>query len=252
MVMDYATFGVPIAVEGTYNLRDIGGYPATGGRQTAHGVLFRSDALGGLTVLGRETLAALSLRLILDLRSEPEVAGQSCALGPLGIETRNISVLRAAAPSEQGGRSHTLDRLYRLMVDRRGEYLASALRAVVQSSGPVLVHCTAGKDRTGVLVALALEIAGVEREAIITDYAASERNLAGEWATAMLPRLGARWALPEESIREIVTTSPAATMRTLLTHLDEAYGGSAAYLRAQGMSLEELSALRDRLTVTLG
>lgn len=252
MTIDDATVGLPLGVEGTHNLRDVGGYPAAGGRLTAPGVLYRADALHELTDTGREALAGLGLRRIIDLRSQPEVAGAPSSLGGLEIETRNFSVLRAAAPSAQPGQRHTLDRLYQLMIDRRGRYLAGALRALVAADGPVLVHCTAGKDRTGVFVALTLDAVGVEREAIVADYAASERNLAGEWAGAMVSQISAGWDLSEDDIVAIVTTSPAATMRGLLDHLDSTHGGSATYLRAHGLTAEELLALRDQLTVADG
>lgn len=250
MTAETGAFGAPFRVDGTHNLRDVGGYPAADGRQSAHGVLFRSDALDRLSPAGRETLRSLGLHRIVDLRSDPEITGEPSALGDLDIDTVCVSVLRAAAPSAQPGRRHTLARLYELMVERRGDQLVTALRAILSSSGPTLVHCTAGKDRTGVLVALALDAVGVEREAVVADYAASERNLAGEWASTMLARVGAGWELPEDSIREIVTTSPAVTMEGLLGHVDQSYGSTTGYLRAQGMTDVELAALRDRLTVT--
>lgn len=252
MTAQAGAYGVPIRVDGTHNLRDVGGYPAAGGRQSAHGVLFRSDALGRLSAAGRETFSRLGLHRILDLRSDPEISGEPSALGDLDIETICVSVLRAAAPSAQPGARYTLARLYELMVERRGDHLVAALRAILGSSGPTLVHCTAGKDRTGVLVALALDAAGVERQAVVADYAASERNLAGEWASTMLARVGAGWELPEDSIREIVTTSPAVIMEELLGRLDQGYGSTTGYLRAHGMTETELAALRDRLTVTAG
>jgi len=237
----------PLPIEGTYNFREIGGYPVAGGGQTRAGALYRSDALAGLTEAGRASVADLGLRRILDLRSGPELATEASAIEGLGIEVQHHPVLKAAAPRAQTHRRHSLETLYRLMVERRGQHLTDVVRAMSAADGPVLVHCTAGKDRTGVVVALALDAVGVEREAIIEDYAATAHNLAGEWSTRMLTRVS-DWTIPEEDIRAIVTTSPAPVMAGLLDHLVEHYGGARGYLRAYGMRPEELDYLRQALT----
>ncbi|WP_114905360.1 tyrosine-protein phosphatase [Ornithinimicrobium murale] len=240
----------PLPIEGTYNFREVGGYPVTGGGMTRAGALYRSDALAGLTEAGRKALAALGLRRILDLRSSPERAVNASAVDGLGMDVQHHPILKAAAPQTETHRSHSLETLYRLMIERRGKHLTAALRAMAGAEGPVLVHCTAGKDRTGVLVALALEAVGVERDAVVEDYAATEHNLAGEWSTRMLAGVS-DWTIGEEDIRAIVTTSPAPVMAGLLGHLDEQYGGARTYFLAHGMRQDELETLRVALT-TIG
>ncbi|WP_349428612.1 tyrosine-protein phosphatase [Microbacterium sp. LWS13-1.2] len=110
----------------------------------------------------------------------------------------------------------------------------------------VLVHCTAGKDRTGVAVALLLDAVGVDREAIVADYAISERNLAGPWAERMLAGIEQMGAPLTPEIRELVTGTPPAAIEQALAWLDER-GGSAAYLQSGGLADAELNALRGRL-----
>ena len=108
------------------------------------------------------------------------------------------------------------------------------------------MHCTAGKDRTGVAVALLLDAVGVERDAVVTDYAISERNLAGPWADRMLAGIEQMGAPLTPEIRELVTGTPPAAIEQALTWLDER-GGAAAYLQSGGLTDAELGALRTRL-----
>jgi len=240
-------------IEGTYNLRDVGGRPAADGRRTRTGVLYRSDALGGLTAAGREALRALGLRTIVDLRSSEELAASPSAIEGLGVTVQHLPVFAGSAPGSQAAQPAALDEIYHAMIDGTGPKLASAVRAISAGAaeGAVLVHCTAGKDRTGVVVALTLEAVGVDREAVVADYAASEANLAGEWAEAMLLRIGARSAPDGVDLVGIVTTSPAPPMEQLLARLDREHGGARAYLASHGMSEAELDALAEALTESL-
>jgi protein-tyrosine phosphatase len=111
----------------------------------------------------------------------------------------------------------------------------------------VLVHCTAGKDRTGVAVALMLDAAGAERDAIVADYASSQANLAGPWAESMLGTITAMGVPITDSLRTLVTATPPAAIEQALTWVD-GEGGAAAYLQSGGLSDSELDALRGRLT----
>lgn len=236
-----------IDVEGTYNLRDIGGLPVAAGGRTRSGVLYRSDALDALTPAGHRALASLGLHLVLDLRSDQEIELAPSAVDGLGLAVRTLSLLPAADPTQQAMNDYSLHTLYRLLVDARGPQLVEAVQTLSRADGPALVHCTAGKDRTGVVVALALEAVGVEREAVVADYAATQTHLAGEWAERMLAQVGAGWGVPEDAIVEIVTTSPAPVMAELLDHVDASYGGAVAYLRTHGLGQADLARLGERL-----
>ncbi|KAB1659403.1 tyrosine-protein phosphatase [Pseudoclavibacter chungangensis] len=186
--MTRAADEVPIAIAGTHNLRDLGGLPASGG-VVAPGRLYRSDALSGLDDSGLVAFAALGIDRIVDLRDAVEIERQPTRLGPAGPEIVHVPVFRAADPAEMlrsmGGSGPDLDGLYAAMLTAEGAHLAEAVTAVADApTGAVLVHCTAGKDRTGVVVSLVLALLGVPEERIVDDYAATEHNLSGEWLRA--------------------------------------------------------------------
>jgi protein-tyrosine phosphatase len=162
-----------------------------------------------------------------------------------------VPLFDAASPTRQAAAPGDLAELNDHLLAERGPRIVAAVRAIAAGDGPVLVHCTAGKDRTGLVIALVLDAIGVAREAVIADYAASERHLAGEWADAMLERIAARFPVivgDTADIVAIVTTSPAPLMRGVLERVDAEHGGAAGYLLAHGLTEDELAALIIRLT----
>jgi protein tyrosine/serine phosphatase len=131
-------------------------------------------------------------------------------------------------------------------LERFRDRFGRALAAVAETDGAVVVHCAGGKDRTGLVSALLLRLAGVETEVIAADYAASEANLA--------PRTPA-WVddaedeVDRERRRKLMRT-PAEAMVQTLDELDRRYGGVEQYLRAAGLTDEQLDRLRSRLAAT--
>ncbi|GAA1811071.1 tyrosine-protein phosphatase [Nesterenkonia flava] len=232
-------------VPGTYNFRDLGGLPFAAGGHTRSGVLFRSDALHALTDPGRRMLQQLGIGRIIDLRSDSERAGMPSAVEGLGIPTVHRPVHPQANPRVQVEQDLSLAGIYVRFITEAGEGLTSAVREVAAHRSPALVHCTAGKDRTGVVVAMILDLIGVEREAIVEDYTSTERYLAGEWAEQMLARYSSS-ALPrgmsQEAIEEVVTLSPASCLTDVFARLDAA-GGTAVYLQRYGLTAQDIDAL---------
>lgn len=110
----------------------------------------------------------------------------------------------------------------------------------------VLVHCTAGKDRTGVGTALMLEAAGVTREAIIANYAESQHNLAGPWADGMLRMIESMGIPLTPALQELICGTPPKAIAQALDWVDE-HGGITAYLASGGLTDDELTALRNSL-----
>jgi protein tyrosine/serine phosphatase len=191
------------------NVRDLGGLPARHG-ETRDGVLIRSDDLSLLTEDGIAAVRKIGVVRILDLRSDKEVKVQP---GPFAEDPIycHVPLLEDVLPYDPPAWT------YAPMLDHNRNRIAQAFRALASApEGAVVVHCRAGRDRTGGLIALALEIAGVRPEAIVADYA----RTAG--------------------------TDPAA-MRNTLDHLAERYGGATAYLENAGISAAELARVRRRL-----
>jgi protein-tyrosine phosphatase len=191
------------------NVRDLGGLPVAGG-VTKDGALIRSDDLSLLTAAGVEALDRHGVVRILDLRSFHEIEARP---GPFAGQPiyRHVPLLEDVLPYDP---PHWT---YAPMLDHNRNRIARAFRALASApKGAVVVHCRAGRDRTGGLIALALAIAGVEPEAIVADYALTE---------------GA---------------DPLA-MRNTLDHLDVRYGGAHPYLTESGVSASELARVRARL-----
>ncbi|MBP2436623.1 hypothetical protein JOF34_001209 [Microbacterium amylolyticum] len=234
-------------IRGAYNLRDTGGYQAGGGA-TQWGRLFRSDALHNIGDDGRQKLTELGVRHIVDLRSSIERRMSPNALDGLNVQTHHVSVFDDAAPEKQISRGVALAPMYEYIVEERGQQLASAIRVIAHDDDPVLVHCTAGKDRTGLVVAFALTVAGVDRDAVVADYAATEANLAGEWVEGTFERMTGRGIELTPGLMEIVSLSPAPVLENVLSRIDRDHGGVRAYLRAQGMTPRELDRLAEYLT----
>ncbi|BEL04261.1 tyrosine-protein phosphatase [Actinoplanes sichuanensis] len=251
-------------IAGTYNSRDTGGIPLTAGGSTRTGVLYRSDALAGTTDDGIKTLTASPIGTIVDFRTDMEKTGLPNRVGtrrrftavqlPLldGAFTGMPSPadLDEATMRELFVRIPTLADLYLRMLGTAAETFAEVARLVARPTDDtyngVLVHCTAGKDRTGVAVALLLDAAGADRDAVIADYALSETNLVGDWADLMLARLKAWGVPPLPAITDLVTATPPEAIKAAFAWLDER-GGSARYLCDGGLSDDDLEALRERI-----
>ncbi|MGW8482584.1 tyrosine-protein phosphatase [Microbacterium sp. NPDC055903] len=232
-------------VPGVYNLRDTGGY-AAGEGASRWGKLFRSDALHLLDDAGRSLLADLGIAHIVDLRGSDELRTAPSSLDGLEVTVHHLPVFDEAAPAAQLDLKVGLAPVYDHMVDERGANLVEAIRVIAEAADDeaVLVHCTAGKDRTGLVIAFALTAAGVDRDEVVADYAQTADNLRGEWADRMLARYGAEAGDLDPAVVEIVTASPAEVIDALLQRIDAEHGSMRDYLIAQGMTTTELDRLR--------
>lgn len=259
-------------IDGLHNFRDTGGIALEGGGSTRAGVLFRSDALGALTPEGVDAIAETPIGVVVDFRT-PEERQMSPdrlpasrpvqlvelpllegAIGQLAGEALQAASaegeLDAAAITAAMANLPTLGELYLGMLEHGAGEFASTARLVAASRDDqptaVLVHCTAGKDRTGVATALLLRAAGAERSAVVADYASSAANLEGAWAEGMYAML-TQFGIPlTPALQTLVTGSPADQIERALDWVEE-QGGAAAYLQSGGLADEELAALRERL-----
>jgi protein tyrosine/serine phosphatase len=235
---------------GAYNFRDLGGYPTVDGRMTRWGQLFRSDTLHELTETDLEVLREVGLASIIDLRSGAEVARMG--RGPLADEPvryLHLSVIGAggseAAPSDA---QENLVQRYLWYLEVGREALVDALAMVgEQTSYPLVFHCAAGKDRTGVLAALVLDIVGVERNVIVEDYVLTASRM-----DLILSRVQ-RGPDAEARIAEIpqfLLRAEASTMETFLDSLRDRFGGARGWALAAGVPAESLDAMSDLLLAT--
>jgi len=156
-----------IPLPGTLNLRDVGGYPTRDGGSVRWRALLRSDALHRVPA-GAAVLHGLGLRTVIDLRSHVEAEIAPSDLADLGLRTLHIPVLGGdlrTLPAELSG-------TYRHIVDECGAAIAAVIqRLCAPGALPALIHCSAGKDRTGIVVALILAAMGVPDDVIAADYA---------------------------------------------------------------------------------
>jgi protein-tyrosine phosphatase len=139
----------------------------------------------------------------------------------------------------------SLAEMYRSIVDDSAPAIVDVVRGIAQGA-PVLVHCTVGKDRTGVTVALALAAAGVDEEAVVADYARTEGLLSAVRNREVVRRLRALHP-GAVHLEELATRSPASVMQGMLAHVAAEHGSAAGYLRDNGLEAEALRGLRRRL-----
>ncbi|HET8928862.1 MAG TPA: tyrosine-protein phosphatase [Microbacterium sp.] len=229
---------------GAVNFRDVGGLPA-GSARTRSGVLFRSGSLAGLEPGGVEALRTLGVRRIIDLRADDEVARAPSRTDGLGLQITRVPLFLGSVASFFD-EDRSLDEMYAGIIDESAAAIVQVVRGIVEDH-PVVVHCTVGKDRTGVSVAVTLAAAGVDVDAVVADYARTESLLPRRRNQAIIAHLRARH--PEAvHLEDLATRSPAPVMTALLTGLDARYGSAADYLRAHGLSDDELAELRSVLT----
>ncbi len=229
-----------LPLDGTRNLRDVGGYPAGQGRSVRWRTLLRSDELTRLPPAAIRQLAELGLRQVIDLRWPEELErAPNVFLGSADVRYRSIPLL-ADDPTPHAG----LAGMYRHVFDARAPQLAQVARALLDEGGlPAVIGCAAGKDRTGVTVALLLDVVGVPLDIIVEDYALS----AGYFKVPLTRIDPDDWRHPPLEV-----DSPPEFMASALEHLHQRHGGSRALLRGQGLEDRDLDALVDRLTEPVG
>jgi protein-tyrosine phosphatase len=245
-----------VKLTGCDNARDLGGLRLAGGGRTRSGVLIRSDTVQSLCADDVRVLVdEIGLRTVVDLRAEPEAVREG--RGPLAdtaVDYHNLSFIPGefVMPDDprfplimQDLQSVEQVEHYLNMVRLAGTAVARALRVLARPGAtPALFHCAAGKDRTGVLSALLLEIAGAEPAEIVADYELTNARLA--LVDARLARLPSYRAALHDGSAEAVgrTRCRPEVMVTFLDTVERIWGGAAAWARSAGVSVGELAALR--------
>ena len=266
-----------LRLDGTTNTRDLGGVPTTDGGVTAPGRILRSDNLQTLSEDDvRRLVSEMGVREVIDLRttaeillegrgplrSVPEVTHRHFSLLPerghhtdvFAVEEEEEPELDLPAGWAESVMPNQLGaddlgeppgvRSYLGYLEHRGDTVVAALRALTHADGTSLVHCAAGKDRTGVVCALALAVAGVGHDDIVADYA-----MTAEVIDALVAKLSASPTYAEDMVRRDVAshTPRAETMDRVLALLEERHGGPLGWLEAHGFGADDQAALRARL-----
>jgi protein tyrosine/serine phosphatase len=244
-----------VKLEGVENVRDLGGLPLDRGGSTRFGRLLRSARLHEMTEPDVEWLTGkYGLRTVIDLRSPREVERDGpTPLERAGVRTEHLSVLPLGErPIPREDEDPKLFG-YRGYLIHRPENVLAAVRLLTEpDAGPALVHCAAGKDRTGVFCALVSDAAGVRRDAVVDDYALSNQRL----ERVLRRGVGTEYDIDLADID--LYRCPPEVMAALMTELDDADGGSSGadgsggaavgWLRRHGLDEDELARLRAFLT----
>jgi protein-tyrosine phosphatase len=238
--------------EGCLNVRDLGGHPTEDGRKTRMRAVVRADSVRQLTERGWEELVAYGIRTIVDLRLHSELENDPPAELPVDVVHapfwEEVSLEQQVAIAERwlsapDDVSATRDG-YLEMLESYGSGVVAALSAVARApEGGVLVHCLGGKDRTGLVAALLLRLAGVGVDDIAADYGLSAENLRptlDEWIAAAGDE-------SEQEFRRRLAGSPAEAMAQVLVELERKHASVDAYLRDAGAAQGELDRIRARL-----
>jgi protein-tyrosine phosphatase len=230
----------------TYNFRDVGGYPGLDGRTVRWRRLFRADSLGRLAGADWEAFAELGVRTVIDLRRVFEVEAhgrvpETDGLAYLNPVLKHVDWTDVPHPEGTAHERWLADRYLNFLEDGR-EAIATALSVIAEpESAPVVVHCMAGKDRTGVVCALALALLGVSDDDIAADYALTEVAMAR--LTAELREKNPKIVEGNEHMFD----SPPEAMLLLLADVRDRHGSVEKYAREIGLTGEQIAAMRGHL-----
>ncbi len=229
---------------GAFNVRDIGGYQTADGRQVRWGQVFRAGSLSYLTDEGLVQLQAWGIRTICDLRTSHEAETMPTLL-PDGVTYRHIPLHergegRGRILATLTFRPHRINDLVlygyiNLMLEKRAHLIGDILRLIADPANrPILLHCTAGKDRTGLTIALLLALLGVPDDTILADFSLS--NLFYEEVRRSIERDAARLAVfgvQANNLRPFLVAHPDS-LRLALAHIRQKYDTVANYVCGRG------------------
>jgi protein-tyrosine phosphatase len=235
-----------------YNVRDVGGYPTTDGKQIRGNAFVRADNVCQLSREGQTALYAYGIRTIIDLRFNDEISVapnpfRSDGTSPYPVTYFHLPLRDNSDPSSAIAlqKANSTADLYCQVLDGAQTRIRAIMVAIAEApAGGVLVHCQVGKDRTGLITALLLAVLGVPNEIIADDYAKSTEYLRPYYEKRL-----AHDADPSK--REAIIgrfTCEASTMLAVLTYLHNHYHGVQSYLIEAGVTAQMLTALRERFT----
>ena len=240
----------PLPWDACKNARDVGGYPTEDSGVIKKGILIRADNLSHLTPVGRAALIDYGIRIIIDVRSPGELNIDPSPFSPPNPESNaptyhNLSLVVYSDPSmEIVNAAKSADEYYCLTLDHFKANVATIICAFAEApDGGVVIHCHAGKDRTGIIVALLLTVASVSEVIITVDYAESARHQQPLY-NQMMSKAGDNPELLAKFLPEL--EAPPERMAVMFTYLKQTYGGVIKYLRECGIDTATLAKVRKR------
>jgi len=235
-----------IPLDGAVNFRDQGGYPTTDGRTVKWRRLFRSDSPSTLTESDVKTITGtLGIKSVVDLRSSNGVLDDGrglLALSGLGYHNYPFLERRGIDPPTSGDQSaDRLSAIYQWMLQNSGTLIAQAFTALAQDlNQPAMFHCSAGKDRTGILGATILAVLGVGREDVVADFMMTNEVIDG-----ILARIKKMPGFESSTREGIMAPQPAIEKFLDVTQSD--FGGSEAYLLHHGVQQGIIDGFRESM-----
>jgi len=235
-----------IELEGAVNFRDLGGYDTTDGQRTRWRVLFRADGLSELTEGDLVILRELGIRTVIDLRTGHELEQSRFNLEAHPVVFHHFPFIKSLANAEDfDGAPGFLGAQYKNMLEDAAPQIVGALSALAAPDArPAVFHCTAGKDRTGLLSALVLSLLGVPEEIAVADYALSGAAMARLRAKLVVTYPDGELLIADS---DAVFSADPANMTALFTHLHERFGTVAEYASIIGVPDDVVAGLREAM-----
>lgn len=239
-----------IEVDGLANARDLGGLVTADGRTIKTGVVVRCDNPRGLTEQGhRDLVSVVGPRTLIDLRTEPEVAHDGYVLADESITVLNFAMLPLSGISQEQIDAGACDNLiddYMGQIEVNGDSVMMALREIASAERhPIVYHCTAGKDRTGIVTAMLLAILGVDHETIAADYHVTTANM-----VPIIERIRNAQVYKDNGLANApawIFASDPETMLAFLDRMTAKYGSAEAWALQRGLSADEINSIRTLL-----
>jgi protein-tyrosine phosphatase len=232
-----------LILEGAFNVRELGGLVIHAGQRTSTGQFLRADSLHALSPASQTKLLEYGLKTVVDLRTSQEILQEPNPFSHHeNVRYVHISLFETIMQNQNADTMSSLESIYIAALDHCQAAICATLETLATSQSVTLFHCTAGKDRTGIVSALLLANAGVSSKVIIQDYSLTE-----ELAKPMLERLlneAVKKGVDKDFYSKLLT-SKAATMQAILWYLEARFGSVEGYLK-DGLGLEQptLDALR--------
>lgn len=229
-----------IPVPGTFNFRDLGGHSTVDGRRVSEGRLYRADGLGRLGPDGVAMLKEMRIVSVVDLREEKEVANIPDAVDGLGARYSHMPLLGNRyfpidkdSPDRIVLDTPSLPALYAAMIETAGPRFVDVISHLAEIEQDATVfHCSAGKDRTGLIAAFVLSLLGVERDAVVHDYALTEEYLGDDFRAALSTHFSSAGI---SSVSSMATEAKPEWLADVLDRLDRDHGGVEGYLVDHGL-----------------